>query len=180
MSWNSDVPSLFCFYSRYSIHIKFALVLQIIPLASDRAMLGSQLVLLAGQRLHHYLSVSTRSAHHQALTAPAITEWLKSLVSNVHYFRSLSVCNFCHCILHFNDVPYFTGLWKLTMPISTLEAQRGAAEPDTASSAWGYTGIPHGHSPPPDFHCLCPRWRGDWSAHLAERVDIRIFIIIYI
>lgn len=54
---------------------------EIIPLASDQALLGSQLVLLSGQRLHHHLATSTRAAHHQALTSPAITEWLKSLDS---------------------------------------------------------------------------------------------------
>ncbi|KAG0711257.1 Rab3 GTPase-activating protein non-catalytic subunit [Chionoecetes opilio] len=54
---------------------------EIIPLVSDRALLGSQLVLLCGQRLHHHLATSTRAAHHQALTSPAITEWLRSLES---------------------------------------------------------------------------------------------------
>lgn len=54
---------------------------EIIPLVSDRALLGSQLVLLSGQRLHHHLATSTRAAHHQALTSPAITEWLKTLDS---------------------------------------------------------------------------------------------------
>lgn len=80
--WNMEVDPLYRQYICELYNSGFdKQAEEIIPMASDRAMLGSQLVLLAGQRLHHHLAVSTRSAHHQALTAPAITEWLKSLDS---------------------------------------------------------------------------------------------------
>ncbi|XP_042225418.1 rab3 GTPase-activating protein non-catalytic subunit-like isoform X1 [Homarus americanus] len=51
---------------------------EVLPIVNDGPLLGSQLVLLAGQRLHHHLLNSPRTAHHLALTSPTITEWVKS------------------------------------------------------------------------------------------------------
>ena len=86
------------YYCMSKLHSKIDILLQIIPLVSDRALLGSQLVLLAGQRLHHHLATSTNAAHHQALTSPSITEWLKSLVSWCQYMTK-----FCS-LLSFNSL----------------------------------------------------------------------------
>lgn len=49
-----------------------------LPTISDATLLGSQLVLIAGQRLNYQLENSPRTAHHLALTSPTITEWIKS------------------------------------------------------------------------------------------------------
>ncbi|XP_042857706.1 rab3 GTPase-activating protein non-catalytic subunit-like [Penaeus japonicus] len=49
-----------------------------LPTISDAPLLGSQLVLIAGQRLNYQLENSPRTAHHLALTSPTITEWIKS------------------------------------------------------------------------------------------------------
>ncbi|XP_064085104.1 rab3 GTPase-activating protein non-catalytic subunit-like [Macrobrachium nipponense] len=49
-----------------------------LPLVNDGPLLGSQLVMIAGQRLHYLLVTSERTAHHMALTSPTITEWVKS------------------------------------------------------------------------------------------------------
>ncbi|KAK7069681.1 hypothetical protein SK128_010832, partial [Halocaridina rubra] len=51
---------------------------EVIPMVNDGPLLGSQLVLIAGQRLHYRLEHSERTAHHLALTSPSITEWVKS------------------------------------------------------------------------------------------------------
>ncbi|ROT62239.1 putative rab3 GTPase-activating protein non-catalytic subunit [Penaeus vannamei] len=50
-----------------------------LPTISDATLLGSQLVLIAGQRLNYQLENSPRTAHHLALTSPTITEWIKSV-----------------------------------------------------------------------------------------------------
>ncbi|XP_047492248.1 rab3 GTPase-activating protein non-catalytic subunit-like [Penaeus chinensis] len=49
-----------------------------LPTISDATLLGSQLVLITGQRLNYQLENSPRTAHHLALTSPTITEWIKS------------------------------------------------------------------------------------------------------
>ncbi|XP_069162048.1 rab3 GTPase-activating protein non-catalytic subunit isoform X2 [Procambarus clarkii] len=51
---------------------------EVLPMVTDGSLLGSQLVLLAGQRLHYHLVNTPRTAHHLALTSPTITEWVKS------------------------------------------------------------------------------------------------------
>ncbi|KAK4305761.1 hypothetical protein Pmani_022352 [Petrolisthes manimaculis] len=56
---------------------------EVIPTINDHTSLGSQLVLLAGRRLHHQLLTSPRTAHHLALTSPTVTEWVKSCDTSV-------------------------------------------------------------------------------------------------
>lgn len=51
---------------------------EVLPTVSDGVALGSQLVMIAGQRLHYLISTSTQMAHHVALTSPTITTWIKS------------------------------------------------------------------------------------------------------
>lgn len=51
---------------------------EMLPMVTDGPSLGSQLVLLAGQRLHHLLANSPRTAHDLALISPTITEWIRS------------------------------------------------------------------------------------------------------
>lgn len=51
---------------------------EIMPMVNDGSLLGSQLVMIAGQRLHYLLVNSEHTAHHMALTSPTITEWVKS------------------------------------------------------------------------------------------------------
>ncbi|XP_076069479.1 rab3 GTPase activating protein [Oratosquilla oratoria] len=52
---------------------------EVLHSVSDRTTLGSQLVMIAGERLRHELANSSRTAHHLALTSPAIYEWIKTL-----------------------------------------------------------------------------------------------------
>lgn len=51
---------------------------EVVPVVNDGPLLGSQLVLIAGQRLHYFLVNSSYTAHHLALMSPTITEWVKS------------------------------------------------------------------------------------------------------
>ncbi|CAL4058806.1 unnamed protein product, partial [Meganyctiphanes norvegica] len=51
---------------------------EVIPTVTDGTALGSQFVMIAGQRLHYLITTSTQMAHHLALTSPTITTWIKS------------------------------------------------------------------------------------------------------
>ncbi|XP_068227254.1 rab3 GTPase-activating protein non-catalytic subunit-like [Palaemon carinicauda] len=100
------------------------LAVEALPLVNDGPLLGSQLVMIAGQRLHYLLVTSERTAHHMALTSPTITDWVKSCDSGS---------------LRCPDVPLERTLQLLTralnlLPDSSQEYKMATALYDTMSA----------------------------------------------
>ena len=62
-------------------------------MVSDTVTLGSQLVMIAGQRLNYVLSTTSNRPNIIVLVSPLITEWVQTLVSR-NLFSSKKLLTF--------------------------------------------------------------------------------------